>query len=425
MRPNLATLVGLLLLGCSCSDSSTSPPVIDANPPVVTNHAPPPAEEPDPILRLSEATAESTESAADRAFRLQMRQARTLAQEAVATGERGRMLDAVDAYLAAAALRPVDPVPLAEAGMLASEMGDAGIAIRMMERCRELDPESGPYQFLLGTYQHRLGDYDAAVIAFEKASEKDFRKIQAGDRLFQALWSQAIIKIEESQVHDALAILERAVALRPHHTQVHLAWYDIATAHRRLNQPLEAEKVLKDLIRSSPSYAPAYGELGALLVDSDRYDEAIDALRKSIQVDPGYAQGFVLLASTLTRKGGPKDLEEAERYFREYEERFPPTGAFLLDRGQYYLKVKKFDLALEKLRGALALDPSRIRAHYFLGLVWQGLGEDDKAQESMKRYEKAQEDERMMEEKHEEKEQRSNPKDEPVKRVEPGTEEKH
>lgn len=402
-RPVRLAVLLLAFLGGGCGNGcSSSPAPVDGTAPV---HEPEPAQAPpsDPLAGLKEAVADEGldgATAAAKAFSLQMRQARNLADRAVTTQNPQHRVEAIEAYLVAAEQKPEDPVPLAEAGMLAQETGDPALAVRLLERCRERGPDSGAYWFFLGTYQHRFGDYESAIHAFEKAAASDYRKDAAKDRLFNSLWSLGITLIDRNRYDEALVVLQRVVELNPSHPKVSAAWYDLATAHRRLNQPREAERILRRLVKDFPSYAPAYGELGALLAEENRHDESLEWFEKSIRVDPGYSTGYMLLGAALTRDGR---LEEAERNFDFYEANFPPSGQSQLERGRYWLEAKEPEKAIATFKNALALDPSQYRCHYYMAQAWQLLGNVEEARAAQERYTAADEAYKHAQDKHQEK----------------------
>jgi tetratricopeptide (TPR) repeat protein len=299
--------------------------------------------------------------------------------------------DAVDAFLQASRLRPKDPVPLAEAGLLALDLGDGAVAARMLSAVHEVAPESGAYHFLRGGLLHARGEYHDAIAEFRAAAAGDFKAKQAEDLLFESTLGHGFRLAEEFAFEESLETLRLATEMRPNHPMVSRAYYGMAEAWRRLATPVEAEKVLRLCIQRFPSYAPAYGELGDLLTELGRHGEAVEVLERAVKADPSYALGWLLKAQAHAARD---QVKEAEAAFAEHAKRFPPTADSEYHRGAFLQRKGEPEEALEHLRRALALDPSRIRAHYHASLCFRDMGMEEEAAEAMERWKKAEEAQR-------------------------------
>jgi tetratricopeptide (TPR) repeat protein len=103
----------------------------------------------------------------------------------------------------------------------------------------------------------------------------------------------------------------------------------------------------------------AYGALGEALFAAELHEEALDALRRAVELDPAQPRFRFNLANVLEIMGLP---EEAETHFQRYIELEPsdPTGR--LNFAIHLDKLGRFDAALEQIRATLALDPSLLGA---------------------------------------------------------------
>ncbi len=368
----------------------------------------PAAEDPAPAAPPA---ADAAAAERDRSHEFHLRQARALAGEARRTQSLEMMRRSVDAYTTAARFRPTDPVPTAEAGLLALDLGDGAVAARMLQEVHDAAPDSAAFHFLRGSLLLRRGEFGDAVVELRKCQGGDFQPESAKDRLFHALWSQGLVLINGADLHAAVKVLTETVELSPRHPLVSRAWWDLAVAHRKLLQPAEAEKILRDLTERFPTYAPSYGELGSLLAEQDRHDEAQEWLDKSVRVDPGYAQGYLLRAETFIARGR---FAEAEASLRDFDSRFRPApeseyqwGVLLHRRGNQSGNRADHRGAIERFRKALALDPGRIRALYFIVQCWTALDEPEEARSALERWKKAYDAFVMARRMHEEKSRES------------------
>jgi tetratricopeptide (TPR) repeat protein len=320
--------------------------------------------------------------------------------------------EAFDAFMAASRIRPKDPVPPTEAGLLALDLGDRSTAARMLQHVYGIAPTSGAFHFLRGCVLKMGDQYRDAIEEFRAAKEGTFRPTQAADQFFECTIGLGLQLVEANRFDDAVKILLEGVALKPNHSFVCRALYNLGLAYRRLQTVKESEKYLRLCIQRFPNYAPAYGELGDLLADLDRFDEAVEILEMSVKVDPTYRRGWLLLGSGLTARGR---FKEADRAFREYEERFPPTADSEYYRGVYYQKKMEPEKAVEHLQRSLAIDPkAKIRAHYYLALCYRDLGRLDEAEKCMKQWTEADKETKRQNLEHlEQANEKVGPKEEP------------
>lgn len=339
-------------------------------------------------LALAAPAALAEGDSQERAFQFQLARAREQAARAVTTGDRSVAREAFDAFLAASRLRPKDPVPLAEAGLLGLDIGDGAAAARMLAAIHEIAPTSGAFHFLRGSLLQLRGEYADAMAEYGAAMEGDFKPQQAADRFFECKLGHGFLLVEGLRFDDALKVLSEAVAMKPTHPMVPRAYFNMALAYRRLQTPKEAERVLRLCIERFPSFPLAYGELGDMLADLARFDEALALFDRSVKVDEAYWRGHVLKGVTLTKMGR---FEEADAAFREYEKRFLPTGEAELQRGVHFQARGQPEKGLERLRRALALDASQIRAHYYMSLCFRDLQMEEEAAAAMDRWRKAEE----------------------------------
>ena len=321
--------------------------------------------------------------AREKAFQFQLQRARELAARAATTGDVAVAEEAVEAFLAASRFHPKDPVPLAEAALVALDFGDGASTARLLSGIADIDPSSGAFHFVKGALNLSRGQYRDAMVEFEAAMKGDFKADQAADRYFESMLGFGFELVDYGRFEQALGILTKAVAMKPAHPLVPRAYYHMALAWRRLSTPQEAEKALKLCIEKFPSYAVAYGELGDLWTELSRFDEAIPILDRAVRVDPAYAQGYLLRAVAFTGKGMWKEAEEA---FAEYEKRFPPTGNSELQRGLYHQLKGEPEKALRCLRSALARDPTAVRAHLLMSMCYHDLGLEEESAEAKARW---------------------------------------
>ncbi len=192
---------------------------------------------------------------------------------------------------------------------LAEEGSSPGEAVRLIEEALRIAPECAPLITLNGLASVRLGQLGRARAAFERALE---------------LWpGDPVPRLELA----ALAVEAEDLA--------------------------EAEGHLEAALRADPLNEQAWAELGRVRYQRQRYDGAVDAFRRLIQLDGGLTLSLLWLGRALRR--ADRD-DEAERVYLELLENHPETFEAFLQLGHIYrqrrLEEPDRERAAELLRRA-------------------------------------------------------------------------
>ncbi|HXG09944.1 MAG TPA: tetratricopeptide repeat protein, partial [Gemmataceae bacterium] len=124
-------------------------------------------------------------------------------------------------------------------------------------------------------------------------------------------------------------------------------------------------------IRVDPDNPRAHANLGSLLFDQGRVDEAVEHLERSVQLDPGVAETQFLLAALLLRQ---ERLDEAARHFARAAQLRPHWADAHFKLGVICLRQGKPDEAAGHFARAARLDPGTAAAVNQLGLALGGQG---------------------------------------------------
>jgi tetratricopeptide (TPR) repeat protein len=110
-------------------------------------------------------------------------------------------------------------------------------------------------------------------------------------------------------------------------------------------------------------------------------DEEIALARANVKADPANAVLHVRLAYLLVRKGA---LNDAMRSFDEALKLNPRMFDAKTGRGVVLARKGELKDAERILQDALLLNPNPVRTHYELGLVYEKLGDTEKAMAEFK-----------------------------------------
>jgi Flp pilus assembly protein TadD len=183
---------------------------------------------------------------------------------------------------------------------------------------------------------------------------------------------------QQGKSKEAVVALERALAVDPKHWKAH---NNMALAAIDIGELEVAEAHYRESLAIKPQPA-IYNDLGFALERQGLPDEATEAYRKAIKLDPELASAHYNLGSSLARSG---KFVEAERHLRRALKKDPNTQTYTgLAIVQWQLG--RADEAIANLQAAIEADPTNATAYDQLGtiLVQEGKLEEAKKLEMAK-----------------------------------------
>lgn len=158
---------------------------------------------------------------------------------------------------------------------------------------------------------------------------------------------------------------------------------DVAVLHNNLGNVLKdlgkIDEAIKHFDRSlelAPNSAEIHNNVGNALRELGKVDEAIGHYRKALSLKPDFSQAHYNLAAALTQQG---KTDEAISGYREALRLGGENVNELVDLGFELAQQGNFDEAVEYYKKALELEPHNIVAHGRLGLALAGQGRIDEA----------------------------------------------
>lgn len=175
--------------------------------------------------------------------------------------------------------------------------------------------------------------------------------------------------LESEQDAEALAPLERAVALFPAHT----GWFlPLAKAYHRNGRPRDAVKALRLVVEQAPSprEVKTARELSALI------HHPLQGVPRSAV--PRLEQALQWLNASDAPQQAIVALEELLL-------EFPDLGAAHALLGLAFQRLDDAGRAVDEFRRAADLSPEDARPHQYLAILWQGRQRDPSAREALER----------------------------------------
>ena len=211
------------------------------------------------------------------------------------------------------------------------------------------------YSFLrAGMANERTGNYAGAVRAYNRGLAVEPENVELLNSLGFALFQQG--KSEE-----AVVALEKALEVDPAHWKAH---NNLALASIDIGELELAEAHYRESLAIEPQPA-IYNDLGFVLERQGMIEEATDAYRKALELDPESASAHYNLGAALARTG---QFTEAESHLRMALETNPNTQTYS-GLGFVLWQQDRDEEAIASLRTAIEMDPKNAAAYNALGTI--------------------------------------------------------
>ena len=165
----------------------------------------------------------------------------------------------------------------------------------------------------------------------------------------EAHYTRALALVNLERLGDAVAELQQATRLRPHH---YYEWLDLGVTLDRLGDQTGADAALRESVRLAPFFAQPRWQLGNLLFRQTRYEEAFAELRLGAKSNPSLVDEMLQLAWVAA----DGDVGTVEALVQ------PPTRQRRLELASFLAKQGKGADAARQVREAGGPEDERKRA---------------------------------------------------------------
>jgi tetratricopeptide (TPR) repeat protein/tRNA A-37 threonylcarbamoyl transferase component Bud32 len=243
-------------------------------------------------------------------------------------------------------------------------------AVEDYHRLLKLTANKGQAYLKLAMVHNDMGRPDAAVEDCTQALAINPKNAQAlyARAGFQAVRKEYLAAREDCSA--VLALVPRALEPRRDRANLNLKYlkdFDASLAD------------WEELMKLQPnSFEPYYG-IGIIALGRRRFDEALTALRKAVELKQDHAGALWALTQIALWQGEPK---EALDVINRLAENLPPAGAETLNiRGDVYRAMGRLDEAATDYRRLIALRPELPETYVSLAMVYEKLDRPDLAKE--------------------------------------------
>lgn len=280
---------------------------------------------------------------------------------------RERYDEAIEALRTAMRLNPGDErahLALASALVGAGQPAEAAAALR---QTIQRFPSSGRALYALGRLFQRQGNYEEAIGALALAIT--FNPLIGQNGIYQSIGA---MNAARQQFDAAVGAYERRVEVHPNDADAH---QDLGDTYLRLGRHDEALAEFAIVSTLATGRTDALAAMAQVHLKEGRYEEAVQASRRALDLDSTYAPARYALGTSLVRLGrtdeGQKELETFQRLQTEAASahaRDIELGGLRREASESSAKGDH-QQAVALLQKALALEPGSAVSHLNLGLA--------------------------------------------------------
>jgi Flp pilus assembly protein TadD len=290
-------------------------------------------------------------------------------QQGVAAHNEGNLQEAERLYRDILQSQPKHPDANHNLGVLALSVNKAQTALPLFETALEANPNIE--QFWLSYIEALIADgqIENAKQALKKGKKKGVakKKLKALSRKLMSVKAgnhpvQALAQAENNPMQDSAQAENQKL----------LNYYENG-------QYGDAEKLAISITEQFPENQFAWKVLGAVLVQSGRNSEAVNANQTAVALSPQDAEAYSNLGSTLKVLGR---LDEAEASYTQAITLKPDFAEAHSNLGSTLKDLGRLDEAEASYIQAITLKPDYVVPHYNLGVMLQELGRLEEAEAS-------------------------------------------
>lgn len=257
-------------------------------------------------------------------------------------------------------------------GQVADHAGDYDLAEHMFRSIETTYPDKASLGYKIGLAQYHDGRIKESQATLQNLLDAGHETSDIDDLI-------AWCEFKQDHIKEAVAHMDRAIGLDPSRESNYLDVGMMLMHDNRFNGALVAAR---KAVEVAPHSYKAYRFLGLAQAKMGELKAAEKTYAQAVELNPKDQQSLLGLASAQVDDGR---IDEAEATFAKVISYFPKDANLYLQYGRMLLTYRgangsKIETrAVDLLRKAIALDPSLAEAHYLLGNLDLTKGETGKA----------------------------------------------
>lgn len=261
-------------------------------------------------------------------------------------------------------------------GVTALQRGDKAAARAKFEEAVALDPDMPQPYSVLGSLYLEAKDYERAIAAAEKLLELSPDDPAA----LLVLYDSSVAKGDTAA---AQAYLDR-LGSAGGGTEAAIRVFNAGADASRAGDLDTALTLFSKATEIDPELAPAHAASARLLLARERYEDALAAAERALDIDPD------LVEVQRVRYAAYRGLGQEEKAVEVFEQlaAADPEGLAetLYEQGRTAFQAGDTAQAVQALEQAVQANPDHARAHYMLGLSYANSDQKAKAKEHLQKF---------------------------------------
>lgn len=258
------------------------------------------------------------------------------------------------------------------------ELGEFERAITEYRQALALNPNSPLIYNRLGVAYSELKHYDAALDAYQKA-------LALSPMTAELHYNVGLVHLKQGDLPRALEAFKRAITFDAEWED---AYTGLGEVHLKQGNLRQAAHAYKHAARLNPNgNSSATLGLGKVYARQERWDDAITAVEKAIEIQVDNTEAHYQLAQIYIKRGEKKKAASAMAFFKVLRQtdpllqeaeiwvkRHPDDARGYNNLGIVYLARHRSEDAIANYKRAISLAPDLTTAYYNLGHAYHKQG---------------------------------------------------
>ena len=321
-------------------------------------------------------------------------------QQGIVAHKAGQFQEADRLYNAVLSAHPNHPDASHNIGVLTVSVGKVEQALPFFKAALEANPRIPQFWLSYIDALIKLDHFASARSALDKAKGMGFKGVgfnqvetilDTGDKA--ALGGAAkYINVPSEEIQSLIhlynegqfvTVIDKTRALTNIYPKAFTLWNILGAANKKIGKTVDALQAFKKSTQLNPNYAEGYKNLGITFEENDQYLEAIKAYSKAIEIMPNYAEAHNNMGNALQAQG---KFNEAIQSYRKTLEIKPDYVDAHNNIGNAFKALDRKKEALDAYHKALAIDPGYAAAYNNVGNI---LSSQNQSEEAVEAYNKA------------------------------------
>lgn len=260
-------------------------------------------------------------------------------------------------------------------GVIYTRAKDFELAEKYLKLATYYAPRDAIYSYNLGIIYLKQKRFDLALQEFIKAEKTGSADIEILENLGEAYFT---LKNYDRSIN----VYNRLLSSDTRNIRILTRMAEIYYTKGDLDMAFESYKKITEFDPTSESARIAYLNIGNILDDAERFDEAIDAYNKALAINPKDDMALINMGITYNHAGKP---EKAIDYWKKAAALKPDSPEPLLVIADYYYESRNYDMAMDEYQQILRKWPGVQDGHFNLATIYYKKNLIDYAIEEYKR----------------------------------------